>query len=113
MPRDVLTVTFPEVSSAEGNRLATSLAEALKDIDPTIAVDRKKERDDTQDAGTILAVLLGSASATAVSRGIAAWIARNGGARLKIWHKGKLVVDAAGLDSKDASRIAEAISAAE
>jgi Effector Associated Constant Component 1 len=110
MPPESLIITFPDASTAEGNRLASSLADVLSDLDPNIAVDRQRERPDTQDFGATLAVILGTAAATAVAKGIAAWLARNSGARIEIRRKGKVVMTATHLDSKDVPRIAEALS---
>jgi len=57
-----------------------------------------------------LALVVGTAAATALAKGIAAWLARNSGARIEIRRKGKVVLVATHLDSKDVSRIAEAFS---
>lgn len=98
MPNESLVVTFPAVSTAEGNRLASTLADALRDVDPDIVVDRQRERPDTQDFGATLAVILGTTAATAVAKGIAAWLARNRGGpaglqqlrtRIKTIHKNR------------------------
>ena len=109
MLTESLLFTFPDASVAEGNRLASSLADALQDMDPNIVVDRQRERADTQDFGATLAVILGTAAVTAVAKGIAAWLARNSGARIEIRRKGELVLLATHLDSHDVSRIAEAL----
>jgi hypothetical protein len=109
MLTESLLFTFPDASVAEGNRLASSLADALQDMDPNIVVDRQRERADTQDFGATLAVILGTAAVTAVAKGIAAWLARNSGARIEIRRKGELVLLATHLDSQDVSRIAEAL----
>jgi Effector Associated Constant Component 1 len=110
MPSEPLIVSFPDASSAEGNRLAADLAEALRDIDPGIGVDRRRERADTQDFGASLAVVLGTAAATALAKGIASWLARNSGARIEIKRNGEVLLSATHLDSKDVPRIAEAFS---
>lgn len=113
MPTDALIVSFADASTAERNRLASTLAEALRDVDPSIVVDRQRERPDTQDFGASLAIMLGTAAATALAKGIAAWLARNSGARIEIRRKGKVVLTATHLDSKDVPRIAEALSSEE
>src|SRR5215472_15795269 len=111
MSSSPLVIRFTDASTAEGNRLAGTLSEALRDVDPGIVVDRQKERPDTQDFGATLAVMLGTAAATALAKGIAAWLARNSGARIEIRRKGKVVLLATHLDSKDVPRLAEALSA--
>jgi hypothetical protein len=105
---DAFIISFPGTSSAEANQWASSLAGSLRDVDQNIIVDRLRERSDTQDFGASLAVVLGTTAATAVAKGIAAWLARQAGARIEISLHGKVI--ASGLDSKDAARIAEAIS---
>jgi hypothetical protein len=110
MSTESLIVTFGNASTAEGNQFASTLAEALRDIDPSIIVDRQRERADTQDFGATLVVILGTAAATALAKGIAGWLARNSGARIEIRRKGEVVLVATHLDSKDIPRIAEAIS---
>lgn len=110
MEADALIFTFPETSTAAGNRFASSLANALRDTDPDVVVSRERERPDTQDFGTSLAVVLGSAAVSAVGKGIAAWLARNSGAQIEICRNGKVVLRASHLDSKDVPRIAEALS---
>jgi hypothetical protein len=110
MPAEPLIVTFPDIPLAEGNRLANTLAEALRDADSNIVVDRQRERPDTQDFGATLAVILGTAAVTAVAKGIAAWLARNSGARIEVRRRGRVVLFATHLDSNDVPRIAEALS---
>jgi Effector Associated Constant Component 1 len=110
MSTDSLIITFPDASTAEGNRLASTLADALRDVDPKIVVDRQRERPDTQDFGATLAVVLGTAAVNALAKGIATWLARNSGARIEIRRKGKVVLLATHLDSKDVPRLAEALS---
>lgn len=110
MSPDSLLIGFPDASTAEGNRLTNSLAEALRDIGPGIIVERQRERPDTQDFGASLAVILGTTAVTAVAKGLAAWLARNSGARVEIRRKGRLVLRASHLSSKDTSRIVKALS---
>jgi hypothetical protein len=110
MPSEPLIFSFPDASAAEGNRLAANLADALRDVDPGITVDRRREQADTQDFGATLAVVLGTAAATALARGIASWLARNSGARIEIKRNGEVILSASHLDSKDVPRIAEAFS---
>jgi len=108
MPKDLL-LSFADSSTADGNRFAASLAEALRDVDNSVVVNRVRERSDTQDFGASLAVVLGTAAATAIAKGIAAWLARNSGARIEIRRRGKVILVASHLDSKDVPRLAEAL----
>jgi len=101
-------ITFPGASVAEANRYAADLAAVLREIDPEIAVEQRRDREDTQDFGATLAIILGTAAATAVAKGVAAWLARHSGAKIQIGADGSVL--ASNLDSRDAARIAEAFS---
>ena len=70
MPAESLLFSFVDSSTAEGNRLANYLGDALRDISPDISVERVRTRTDTQDFGASLAIILGTAAATALARGI-------------------------------------------
>lgn len=113
MPTESLILCFPDNSVADGNRFAGSLANALQDISPDIAVERIRERADTQDFGASLGIILGTAAATAVAKGIGAWLARNSGAKVEIRRGGEVVLVATHLDSRDAAKIVQAISSGE
>jgi hypothetical protein len=67
-------ITFPEESGHNANSAAASLAEALKDLDARLIVSRVKGNPNTQDPGSILNIVLGSAPAAAIAAGMAAWI---------------------------------------
>ena len=98
-------ITFPGVSTAEANRYAASLAATLREVDQELKVEQQRDRPDTQDFGATLAIILGTASVTALAKGVAAWMAHN---RAKIQINADGTVIASGLDSPDAARIAEA-----
>jgi hypothetical protein len=108
MRSDPFVITFPGASRAEANRYASDLAAALRDLHNSVAVEQRRDRQDTQDFGATLAVVLGTASITAVANGVAAWLVRHSGARIEIAAKGNVI--ATNLDSRDAARIAEAFS---
>ncbi len=110
MSDESLHFTFPASSTAEGNRLANSLAEALRDTSPSVSVERVRENAATQDFGASLAVMLGTAAATAVAKGIASWAARNSGAKIEIRRGGEVILVASHLDSSDVPKIVKAIS---
>ena len=74
----------------------------------TSPLSRKRARNDTQDLGASLLLVLGTASASAIAKGIARWIAKNGGARIEISANGTVV--ASNLESGDAAKIAAAFS---
>lgn len=99
-------ITFPGVSADEANRYAGDLATALREVDQELKIEQQRERQDTQDFGATLAIVLGTASITAVAKGIATWLARHSGAKIQIGADGSIL--ASNLDSQDAARIAEA-----
>jgi len=104
-------VSFVGASAADGNRFAGSLSDALRDLDSTIQVERVRERDNTQDFGASLAVILGTASAITLAKGIASWLAHNSGATIEIRREGQVVMRASHLDSRDVPKLAEALRA--
>jgi hypothetical protein len=99
-------IRFPGTSTAEANRLAADLALTVRELDKQLKVEQHRERQDTQDFGATLIIVLGTASVTAIAKGIASWLARHSGARIEINSDGSVI--ASNLDSRDAARIAEA-----
>lgn len=98
-------LTFPGASTADANRYAADLAGELRQVDEELTVEQARERADTQDFGATLILILGTASVTAIAKGISAWMARHSGAEIHIDADG---VQGKNLDSRDAARIAEA-----
>lgn len=99
-------ITFPGSSAGEANRYAADLSASIRNSDRYVKAEQKRDRPDTQDVGTVVAVILGTASITEVAKGIASWLARHAGAKIQISTDGS--VFASNLDSSDAARIAEA-----
>jgi hypothetical protein len=108
MLRDSFLIAFPGVSTADANQYASDLAVTLRDLHNSIVAEQRRDRENTQDFGATLAVILGTASITAVANGIAAWLMRHSGAKIQISTKGNVI--ATNLDSGDAAKIAEAFS---
>jgi hypothetical protein len=106
MMQSPFIISFPGMSTAEANRLAAGLASAIRDADRDVKVEQKRDQPDTQDFGATLAVILGTASVTAVAKGVEGWLARHSGAKIQINKDGSVI--ASNLDSRDAARIAEA-----
>ena len=92
MQTDSLLISFGEVSVAEGNRLAGTLAEMLRDADPNVTVERHRQLPQAQDFGATLVVVLGTAAASALAKGVAAWLTRNSGAKLEIRRNGETLL---------------------
>lgn len=106
MQQESFIITFREASLAEANRYATDLVASLRDIDQNLSAEQRRDRSETQDFGATVAIVLGTASATAVAKGVATWLARNSGAKIDITADGGNVI-ASNLDSRDAAKIAE------
>ena len=106
MAESPFVISFPGVSTAEANRFAAELASAIRATDRDVRVEQKRDRPDTQDFGATLAIILGTASVTAVAHGVESWLARHSGAKIQINKDGTVV--ASNLDSRDAAKIAEA-----
>lgn len=109
MAEETVFVTFSNVSPGEANSYISKLAQEIIEADAEVVVEKARERSNTQDFGAVLAIVLGSASATAVATGISHWLARHSGVRLEIKDKHGTIL-ASNLDSRDAARIAQAIS---
>ena len=100
------SIAFPEESGHSANAAAASLAEALRDVDASIAVSREKANPNTQDPGSILTIVLGSTPAAAVAAGIAAWIRmRRLVVRINTQDRS---IEVSG-SSKDAARVIESV----
>jgi hypothetical protein len=104
---DELKITFPGATSAEANRFAGELRDVLRGVDRNVSVDRIRDRPDTQDFGATLVLVLGTASATAIAKGLQSWLARTNGARIQISRDGTVI--AQNIESKDAAKIAEVV----
>jgi acyl-CoA reductase-like NAD-dependent aldehyde dehydrogenase len=109
MADNEIIITFPEATPDAKNICAASLSDELKDVHRSIRGNRRKEQADTMDFGATLVLVLGTAAATEVAKGIAKWIAR---------HKTKIQLTVGGnsltiSDSDPAStaRVIEALSA--
>jgi len=109
MQDEKVVIRFGDCTIREANAYAESLAEAIKDVAAGVALERRRDRADTQDFGATLVIILGTASASAVASGIASWLARHSGATIDISTE-EGTAHAKNLNSRDASRIAEALS---
>jgi hypothetical protein len=70
--------------AAARNDATTELQQAISNNAPDLEVKRVREDDKTQDFGATLVLVLGSAAATQLARGIAVWLARRQDAHLQL-----------------------------
>src|SRR5437763_1175915 len=75
---------------AESQSLAAELAAVLRLTAQDIQVDRTKRSDQTMDLGTVIGVVVASGAATAVARGVAAWLAKRQSAEITILKDGAI-----------------------
>jgi hypothetical protein len=101
-------IRFLDTSLAQANLDARSLAESVKDVGPNLSAEVVRESPETLDFGASVAIILGTASVTAIANGIARWLARNAGAKIEIRQDGAVL--ATNLNSTDAAKIAQAFS---
>jgi len=101
-------IRFPESSDAEADKLAGSMVSAINDTHRNVTVERHKANNESQDLGSILVLVLGSAAVGSVSKGIAQWIARNAGTTIRIQSPDGTSVDIKNATGQDTAQIVQA-----
>jgi hypothetical protein len=99
-------VSFVDCASDEALLFANDLENDLR-VTGNIDVSRKKDRVDSQDFGSTLVLVFGTPVAIALARAISTFLQRQSGAKIRITKSGEVV--ATNLDSRDVSRIVEAL----
>jgi hypothetical protein len=112
MSDDEIWISFPSASAADANVFAQTLLSDLKDSAKELTVNVRRERCDTQDFGTTLILVLGTAAATKVATGISRWIARHSGTRVLLKKKDGTELLIENADSASAAKIAAALNRA-
>jgi len=95
-------IQFSDASTAEANQLAQELKAYLvtyENIDGEI----KKENDQTQDVGTILQIVLGSAAFIAFIKGLSNWLLKKQSRKITIRKNGDVIGE--NLSSGDLEKI--------
>lgn len=87
-----IVVSFSNSSSADASRYAASLQDAIRDAAPEVRTERVRDSDDSQDFGASLAIILGTASVTALAKGLANFLGSNGTAEIEIRRNGTVLV---------------------
>jgi hypothetical protein len=102
-------ITFPEASSAERSRLVSKLQDALQNVNGVQTVVLR-ERQDTQDPGTILSVVLGAPAVVYTVKALAAWLVRNNQSRARLTRPdGTVVFECHNMQSEDIAKAIEAL----
>ena len=108
MDEGKVTLRFADTTPADANVYAQGLEEELRQIDG-VDIQRLRERQDTQDFGATLVLILGTAAVTELARGIASFIRRNSGVTIDITGADGSRQTFTNLNSHDATSIAKAI----
>lgn len=103
-----LILTLPDIKKDRANVLADDLRKELMRTAPALAFDKQRDDESAQDFGATIAVIITSAAATAIAKGIANFIAKRG-TRVKL-RIGDASFDATGIEGDDAAAIVKAIS---
>lgn len=71
-----IQVSFPGASDAEKGQLVSDLQHTVEGVEGVQGTSILRERSDTQDAGTILSIVLGAPAVVLIVEGIANWMNR-------------------------------------
>jgi hypothetical protein len=82
MDQHTYLVIFDDTSSADANRYAEELRDLLLDAVPSAQIQRKRSDPRTQDWGTIIEIVLGSASVVSFAKAVGNWLQRRQSASL-------------------------------
>ena|SRR5271165_3268602 len=107
LPPESFIVKFPGVSIDKATQHAASLADDLREISG-LKAQPARDNPATMDFGATVVLILGTASVTAVARGIQIWLSRQGIVIDIETPNGKAILK--NVDSKQAGKLAEALS---
>lgn len=99
-------IEFDGATAADANRYASELKDDIARIAPEANTVVERGADSTQDFGTLLSIFLGSASVTAVARGLQVWLTKRDSATVTIKTKQGTIL-AKGVSAKDAKAMFE------
>lgn len=98
---------FQEAGAAAAGQLADDLADRLRELDDTGNVTVEKASPDAMELGSIVVMVLGTASVAAVARGIGDWIRKRGDPALKIKRGKDEIVIQSGLSADQKFELAK------
>jgi hypothetical protein len=96
------------VTYDKAERYLIELRDALLDASKDVSVRRVKRDPSTMELGSVLVVIVTSATATAIARGVADWLRKRNDAHIKIRDETRNI-EVGGLTAKDAMRVLEII----
>jgi len=102
-----IEIQFPDAGAAAAGQLADDLAERLRELDGTGSVIIERASPDAMELGSIVVMVLGTASAASIARGIADWIRKRGEPALRIKHGKDEIVIQSGLSADQKFELAK------
>jgi hypothetical protein len=108
MAAEELIVRFPAVDLNIANQHVEDLRSELKQMGVQ-DVERRREQAESQDFGATLVLVLGTASVTAIAKGLGAWLRRTG-TKVEITKPDGTRTVISNTDSADIAKIIEAMS---
>ena len=105
----MLKIRFPNESSARQGQLVLGLQDALTNIDGIGTVQIHKANEASQDAGTILTIVLAAPAVIAAVKAIQHWATRNNQSNFEFENSNGDKIIVTNLDSEDASRAIRAL----
>lgn len=109
MHQERIAIAFPECPPAQASRRASELEQWLQRNVEDITIERTRTDPDAMDLGMVLTILVSSAAAVHVAKGVRDWLARTPSGTID-WSDGKLV--AKGLTSADMVKVVEHLQSA-
>lgn len=109
-PTTAVRVEFEGLTSAEGNRAAAELRSAIEEaVGEHAEVSVVKEREDTQDFGATLLLILGTEAAITIAKAIYAYVAKRGDSVVIKTNDGEVIARGTGAVNIDVAKTAEAL----
>jgi len=101
-------ISFDNATDKEANKHAEELEKALTRTHPNVQLERERERPDTLDLGTVLALVLGTEAIVAVAKGIHAYLTKYHDVSITITDKDRKV-EAKNLTAQTAVTVIEEV----
>lgn len=105
---EYVEIQFPDAGAAAG-QLADDLAERLRELDGNGTVTIERSSPDAMELGSIVVLVLGTASAASVARGIGDWIRKRGEPALRIKRGKDEIVIQSGLSANQKFELAKLV----
>jgi Effector Associated Constant Component 1 len=104
-----LHIDFPGLTDADSARSTRDLQALLRGADSSLTFHQRSSDPRAQDAGSVLVVLLGSASLVALCRGLGAYASKRGDAIRVRLPEGEVVATGKGVENFDPAKVVAAL----